>query len=375
MDDDAEMATSKISITPEQAVESILRTESSVEFDSLRRDCEGFIRKAILKSTLRTTTFPWIRAAVRLVSSARKPNDTAFHRLYNSLCLRLSELEEIIARQTDKELAAQTHLKTEAQRLRRDVKSCLDHNLAVSQREKAAVDETTEILASCCTQHTRVQQTLAFFCEVTQLKNKKEDPYVPYHLRHQNKEAEEVAVHVSIEIAGPPTDELVLQLRMKELDRVRRQCTAIISASMALRETIENTIGKLESSMRALDGLLKRLRKPLLRRDTSTSPRASSLPPPPPLPLPPPPAPPEDAGSEDDEASGAVHPSLQRDHASTCKGCIETHSYVENCALHLGASVFRVQLGNQILKDLQELREAVVEKANDVDAHNEWDDW
>ena len=365
--------------TPEQAVESIMQSESAVKFNALRQDCEAFIRTANLKSTLRTTTSRWIRAALRMMTrAARKPTDSALHRLFSSLKERLSELEEIIAHQTDKELATQTHLKDEAQRLRRAVRSCLCHNVLISQREKAAVDEATEIMVGANTQHLRVQQTLSFFCEVTQLKNKKEAPdsYVPYHLRHllakaQAKNADEAnaeeatAVLASIEIAGPPTDELVLQLRIKELDRVRRRCAAIISASMAFREGIEIIIGKLESSMRALDGLLKRLRKPLLRRDTSMGPRASNLPPPAP----------EDAGSEDDEGFWAMHSSLEPDHASTCKGCNETQSYVESCALHLGASVFRVQLGNQILKDLQELRDVVVEKANDIDAHNDWDDW
>lgn len=225
---------------------------------------------------------------------------------------------------------------------------------------------------------------------------------------------------LSVVIPGPPCDPLILRLRLKSIRRCKRDCDKIIRRSCLAREAIESNINNLESSLRSLQGLLRRLDVgPLNRHDMDS--RLSST-----IGLG---AEANESSSEDEEmdgellqsvvasASGAAAgsetkfgsgPSSTQDpspfplssststlprlnsprhqlrrHTMTafvtdhsyCKNCVWTHTHVTDCSLYLGSSVFRAQLATQILKDLSELRVSVQRAGREIDRHNDWDDF
>lgn len=354
-------------VTPEEAVDSIEHATGMSEFTSVRLDCEAFIKKAVAKCGQRSTTVRWLKEIARLGIPGKKTADSAFHKLYDSLRKRLDDVEDLLLQQKNVETETQNTLKLQAKPCRIQAQSCLEFNIALNNKEKESINETTEILARINDTVKTLDQTLTFYKEIALLKSKYGNAgvYVPYHLRHlmETKAKEDNQVHDSIEIVGPPTDETVLAIRLKELSKVQKHCNRIILASMHHREAIEFNITNLESRLRSLKGLLGRLHQPLDRRvlmRIGSVFRVSLV---------------EDAKEpeiEEAEESSEVDAYIEH---SSCTDCRETLALVEDISLQLGASVFRAQLATQILKDISELRELVVKYGEEIDRHNEWDDF
>jgi len=225
---------------------------------------------------------------------------------------------------------------------------------------------------------------------------------------------------LSVVIPGPPCDSMILRLRLESIRRCRRRCDKIIARSCRAREAIESNINNLESSLRSLQGLLRRLDVgPLNRQDMDSrlsstiglgevgaeanesssedegmdreliqsvvacaaagsetkfgsGPDSTRDAPPPPL---------SSSTSSSPRLNSPRHEQRRRtmtalvtDH-SYCKNCVSTHAHVTDCSLYLASSVFRAQLATQILKDLSELRESVQRTGREIDRHNDWDDF
>ena len=220
---------------------------------------------------------------------------------------------------------------------------------------------------------------------------------------------------LSVVIPGPPCDSMILRLRLESIRRCKRRCDKIIARSCRAREAIESNINNLESSLRSLQGLLRRLDVgPLNRQDMDSrlsstiglgevgaeanesssedegrdreliqsvvasetefgsGPGSTRDPTPPPL---------SSSTSSSPRLNSPRHEQRRRtmtalvtDH-SYCKNCVSTHTHVSDCSLYLASSVFRAQLATQILKDLSELRESVQRTGREIDRHNDWDDF
>jgi len=347
------------------------------EFHALRRDAEDFVRSCTERILKRNTTaVRWLKEAIRFHHPGKKTTDSAFHRVYESLQKRLDSVEKIVTQHRDLELGSQKKYRHLAKRLKQDVLCCLEFNRAESEKEKVVVNEATEVLAQLNAQSKSLTQMLQYWQEVSDMKTKKvsaASEYVPYHMRHllEVKATEEHQAHESIEIPGPPCDELVLNLRLNELKRAKQRCDAFILASIARRESLETNITNLSSSLRSLDGLLKRLYKPMRLLDKQKSIFTFDV--------------------QDKLANEATGDALQQeeqeeeeeeeppktDHSS-CRGCAALHVRVDDCSIYLGSSVFKVQLSTQMLKDIVALRSAVRESGHKIDERNEWSelsDW
>lgn len=371
-------------ITSEAAVESISHAAGVDEFHILRRDAEHFVRSCDLRISKRNTTaVRWLKEAIRFTHQGKKTTDSAFHRVFELLQKRLDAVEMVIQSHRDLELESQKKYRHLANILKRDVLCCLEFNRSESEKEKLLINETTEILAQLNAQSKNLMQTMQYWQEVSDIKSKKfsaSSEYVPYHMRHllEVKATEEHQAHESIEIPGPPCDELVLNLRLNELKRAKQLCDAFILASIARRESFETNLTNLSSSLRSLDGLLKRLHKPMRLLDKQKSIFIFDV---------------QDSNKlaneamgdklkqeEDEEADEEEddEEELPKTDHSSCRGCAALHVRVDDCSIYLCSSVFKVQLSTQMLKDIVALRSAVKESGHKIDERNEWSelsDW